>query len=233
MGSEILTITYYSSKTNILAITLKENCIKIINLFDSSFINEISGISLNKFENKNQLENGLDKNNFKKVKINKNKYLILFNEEIGKIQLINLKTGKITSNLNLIVKNFTSKTEHENINIRKLKFVEIIKPNNNLLVTYEEINLKENSAIGNKNSLFISYLKFWKISDFSENNFTLELLSIAENPHSFENLNGMISNDNKLITYSDTFFKVWDLKEDKQIKNFSLICPTYLVCKKF
>ena len=48
-----MTISFTSQRSNILALTLKENSIKFVNLFDSSFICEISGISLNKNLQKN------------------------------------------------------------------------------------------------------------------------------------------------------------------------------------
>ena len=139
---------------------------------------------------------------------------MIFNSDIGKIQFVNTVTGKIISNLSLILKNFASKTEKENINLRKLKLAEMIKPQNEILVTYEEINLDENVEDKNNNKKFlISVLKFWKILDFTENNFTLELISLAENPHNNESINGLISHDNKMITFSDTLFKVWDLSD--------------------
>lgn len=224
LGSEILTISFTSQKTNILALTLKENSIRFINLFDSSVLSDVSGISLNKYLPENHFENKSSIENFKKIKINKNKYLLIFNEDIGKIQLLNVKTGNITSNLNLIIKNFSSKTEKENINVRKLKFVELIKPSSDLLVTYEEIMINENYLgeilpENNNPSFLLSYLKLWKITDFSENNFTLELLSVAQNAHNTENIKGMCSSDLFLITYSDSIFKVWDFRNKDQLNN--------------
>jgi len=228
-----MTISYASQKSNLLALTLKENSIRFINLFDSSAINEISGICLNKYTGGlNDFENAYNNENFKKIKINKNKYIMILNDEIGKIQLLNTKTGKIVSNLNLILKNFVSKTEKEKINLRKLKLAEIIKPNHNMLVTYDEIKINENENVNvngsstavvnysnnnnNKNLFLNSYLKFWKISDFSETNFTLELISLADNPHNNESIKSMISFDSKLITYSDSIFKVWDLSDEQR-----------------
>lgn len=219
-----MTISFSSQKTNILALTLKENSIRFINLFDSKVINEISGISLNKYTGINDFEKSYNNENFKKIKINKNKYLVIFNEDIGKIQLLNIKTGKIVSNLNLILKNFVSKTEKEKINLRKLKLVEIVKPYSNILVTYDEIKINENvygEALDNNNNtsknFLNSNLKFWKITDFSEDNFTLELISLAENPHNNESIKSMISFDSKLITYSNSFFKVWDLNDEEKL----------------
>lgn len=220
LGSEILTISFASQKTNILALTLKENSIRFINLFDSSVMNDISGISLNKYTGINDFEQNYNIENFKKIKINKNKYLMIINEDIGKIQLLNLKSGIIISNLNLVFKNFVSKTEREKINLRKLKLAELVKPNSNIFVTYEEIKINENlfgAPINTKNTEFLnSSLKFWKISDFSETNFTLELISLAENPHNNESIKSMISYDSKLITYSDSIFKVWDLTDEER-----------------
>ncbi len=122
------------------------------------------------------------------------------------------------------MKNFVSKTEKEKINLRKLKLVEIVKPYTNILVTYDEININENvygeaieSSNNNSKSFLNSNLKFWKITDFSEDNFTLELISLAENPHNNESIKSMISFDSKLITYSDSFFKVWDLSDEDKI----------------
>lgn len=215
-----MTISFASQKTNILALTLKENSIRFINLFDSSVINEVSGISLNKYSGLNDFEKAFNNENFKKLKINKNKYIMILNEDIGKIQLLNTKTGKVVSNLNLILKNFVSKTEKEIINLRKLKLAEIINPESNMLVTYDEIKINENvygeQVNSNKNSFLNSNLKFWKISDFSETNFTLELISLAENPHNNESIKSMISYDSKLITYSDSIFKVWDLSDEQR-----------------
>jgi hypothetical protein len=215
-----MTISFASQKTNILALTLQENSIRFINLFDSSVINEVSGISLNKYSGLNDFEKSYNYEVFKKLKINKNKYIIILNEEIGKIHILNVKTGKIVSNLNLILKNFVSKTEKEKINLRKLKLAEVIKPDSNIFVTYDEINLNEN-VYGeilqtNEHCFLNSNLKFWKISDFSETNFTLELISLAENPHNNESIKSMISYDSKLITYSDSMFKVWDLSDEER-----------------
>jgi len=215
-----MTISFASQKTNILALTLQENSIRFINLFDSSVINEVSGISLNKYSGLNDFEKSYNYEVFKKLKINKNKYMIILNEEIGKIHILNVKTGKIVSNLNLILKNFVSKTEKEKINLRKLKLAEVIKPDSNIFVTYDEINLNEN-VYGeilqtNEHCFLNSNLKFWKISDFSETNFTLELISLAENPHNNESIKSMISYDSKLITYSDSMFKVWDLSNEER-----------------
>lgn len=220
LGSEIMTISFASLKTNLLSLTLKENSIRFINLFDSSVVNEVSGISLNKYAGLNDFEKSYSTENFKKLKINKNKYIMILNEEIGKIQLLNIKTGKIVSNLNLILKNFVSKTEKEKINLRKLKLAEVIKPDSNMLVTYDEIKINENvygeQVSSDKNSFLNSNLKFWKISDFSETNFTLELISLAENPHNNESIKSMVSYDSKLITYSDSTFKVWDLADEER-----------------
>ena len=215
-----MTISFASQKTNILALTLQENSIRFINLFDSSVINEVSGISLNKYSGLNDFEKSYNYEVFKKLKINKNKYMIILNEEIGKIHILNVKTGKIVSNLNLILKNFVSKTEKEKINLRKLKLAEVIKPDSNIFVTYDEINLNEN-VYGeilqtNEHCFLNSNLKFWKISDFTETNFTLELISLAENPHNNESIKSMISYDSKLITYSDSMFKVWDLSNEER-----------------
>lgn len=223
LGSEIMTISFASLKTNLLALTLKENSIRFINLFDSSVINEVSAISLNKYSSLKDFEKSFNTENFKKLKINKNKYIMILNEEIGKIQLLNTKTGKIVSNLNLILKNFVSKTEKENINLRKLRLAEIIKPDSNMLVTYDEIKISENvygepvPVNSSKNSFLNSNLKFWKITDLSETNFTLELISLAENPHNNESIKSMISYDSKLITYSDSIFKVWDLADEERL----------------
>lgn len=215
-----MTISFAFQKSNFLALTLKENSIRFINLFDSSVVNEISGICLNKYSGLNDFEKAFNHENFKKLKIKKNKYIMILNDEIGKIQLLNTKSGKIVSNLNLILKNFVSKTEKEKINLRKLKLVEVIKPDSNMLVTYDEIKISENiygeKVNSNKNSFLNSNLKFWKISDFSETNFTLELISLAENPHNNESIKSMISFDSKLITYSDSFFKVWDLSDEQR-----------------
>lgn len=215
-----MTISFASLKTNLLALTLKENSIRFINLFDSSIVNEVSGISLNKYTGLNDFEKAYNQENFKKIKINKNKYIMILNEEIGKIQLLNIKTGKIVSNLNLILKNFVSKTEKEKINFRKLKLAEIVKSESNIFVTYDEIKINENvygeNLNSKKNSFLNSNLKFWKITDFSETNFTLELISLAENPHNNESVKSMISYNSNLITYSDSMFKVWDLSDEER-----------------
>ena len=97
-----MTISFTSQRSNILALTLKENSIKFVNLFDSSFICEISGISLNKNLQKN-LDSSSNCENFLKTKINKNKYMMIFNSDIGKIQFVNTVTGKIISNLSLLM----------------------------------------------------------------------------------------------------------------------------------
>jgi hypothetical protein len=131
--------------------------------------------------------------------------LLIFNKNSGKIQLYNYNRRNLLSNNSVLNKNFVSKTEREMINLRQLKLAEF-NPENNLMLTYEEIKDKE---------YFInSYLKLWKVN-FGTNKevFKSDLLCIAENCHNNESIKGITFDEETFMSFSDTSFKYWKINE--------------------
>ena len=200
-----------SPNNGILALNCKDQSVKFVNLFNFTVINEYSGVCLQNIQKSNSKANEINpkvnsqSHCIKPFSIKNENYALIFNENTGKMQILNITNGKILSNSSLMTKNFTSATEQESINYRKLVHVEINKPNLDLLVTYEEITDE------NDKNFLISYLKFWRVNNIKEN-FSIDLLYMAENPHNNEKVTKILFTGSKCVTVSNGFFKVWDIE---------------------
>lgn len=200
-----------SPNNQILSLNCKDQSIKFVNLFNFTVLNEYSGICLPKeLSDFNSINSNIT-DSIKHFSFKNENFIFIFNRDNGKIQTLNTSTGKILSSTALMTKNFSSSTENESINNRKLIHLEINKPNFDYLVTYEAI------TDDNDKSFIISYLKFWKINNIKDN-FSLDLLFMAENPHGNEKIKKIVFHNLQCVTVSDGFFKLWNIPEEGNIK---------------
>lgn len=207
LSTEICTLSL-STDNQILCLNCKDQSLKFVNLFNFTITNEYSGLCLKKISNKEMKATNLKSNNLsdqiKPFSVKNENFLLIYNSLTGKIQIMNMTSGKILSTSSLMFKNFTSQTEKENINNRKLIHVEINMPYLDYLVTYEEINDPQDP------NFLISYLKFWKVINIKEN-FSIELQFIAENPHSNEKIKSVQFLNGKCVTVGEKSFKIWEM----------------------
>jgi hypothetical protein len=207
LSTEIRTLSL-SPDNQILCLNCKDQSLKFVNLFNFTVINEYSGLCLKKISNKEMQSTDLKTNalsdQIKPFSVKNENFLLIYNPLTGKIQIMNMTNGKILSTSSLMFKNFTSQTEKENINYRKLLHVEINKPDLDYLVTYEEINDPQDP------NFLISFLKFWKVNNLKEN-FSIDLQFIAENPHSNEKIKSVQFLNGKCVTVGEKSFKIWEM----------------------
>lgn len=130
--------------------------------------------------------------------------LMLINSSLERLQLFNLNKRLIVMDSIIHKKNFISSTEVEQINNRRLMNVEVARPSNDYIATYEEIKDEADP------NFLISMLKFWKFT-----NYTLELLCVADNPHKNERVKQIRSSNSMFLTIGESSFKVWKLTEKK------------------
>lgn len=205
LNAEIKHITI-SPDSKTLAATLTDNSIKFVNLFNNTIMNSFDGLSL---------EKEFSEKNIRQFNIKNEQFLLTFANNSNKIQILNCQNGRIVSN-DVLHKNFISRTEREKINNKQLVNV-TISQSKDFICTYEEITDE------NDKNFLISYLKFWKVNNLS-GEFTMELLSIAENSHNNEKINVInsqtfMSND-CFVTMSQSSFKIWSLSTEKERYNF-------------
>jgi hypothetical protein len=167
-----------ANDSQVISVSSGDNSIKFINLFNNSVLSQVYGLNA---------KTDLTYENY-------NDFILFTNKNSSKVQFLNKKTSELNTNDNISNRNFISRTEREEINLRKL---EIVKVNSKYMVTYEEVK---------DDMLFISYLKLW-----SRNNFDFTLLTTAENSHNNEKIKNIFLEDDSFITYSDKSLKYWNI----------------------
>ena len=169
---------------------MSNNTIKIISLSEMKIVNEISSIPDNTDITKCSLFT------------NKQQFLTFLNKESGLLQFYNIGQNSFPFYLNILNKNYSSKTENEQLNFKQLTNVAFSKnKEESYMLTSEEINYNENTRT--------TYLKFWRVTQDN-----IELLCSAENSHLNERIIAMGGNNNIFITCSDSFFKVWEMNKE-------------------
>lgn len=208
MNGEITSLSL-SPNSQMLCLVTKDNTLKCINLSNMSILNEYFGVCLKKTQTENSINQHVNSmaDNIRLFNIKQDNFSLIFDSDTGRIQIVNINNGKILSNSSLLFKNFISQTEKESINNRRLINVEINSPEINYMVTYEEItdDLDKN--------FLISYLKFWKVINIKEN-FSIELISIAENAHNNEKVKGISFHNGRCTTFGEKSFKLWEFQKD-------------------
>ena len=176
---------------------MSTNTIKIVSLSEMKVVNEISSISDNTDITKCTLFT------------NKQQYLTFLNKESGLLQFYNIGQNAFPFYLNILNKNYSSKTENEQLNFKQLTNVAFSSNKNNkeesYMLTSEEINYSENTRT--------TYLKFWKVTQDN-----IELLCSAENSHLNERIFSIegSNNVNTFITCSESYFKVWEMNKESK-----------------
>lgn len=176
---------------------MSTNTIKIVSLSEMKVVNEISSISDNTDITKCTLFT------------NKQQYLTFLNKESGLLQFYNIGQNAFPFYLNILNKNYSSKTENEQLNFKQLTNVAFSSNKNNkeesYMLTSEEINYSENTRT--------TYLKFWKVTQDN-----IELLCSAENSHHNERILSIegSNNVNTFITCSESYFKVWEMNKESK-----------------
>lgn len=176
---------------------MSTNTIKIVSLSEMKVVNEISSISDNTDITKCTLFT------------NKQQYLTFLNKESGLLQFYNIGQNAFPFYLNILNKNYSSKTENEQLNFKQLTNVAFSSNKNNkeesYMLTSEEINYSENTRT--------TYLKFWKVTQDN-----IELLCSAENSHLNERIVSIEGSNyvNTFITCSESYFKVWEMNKESK-----------------
>ena len=176
---------------------MSTNTIKIVSLSEMKVVNEISSISDNTDISKCTLFT------------NKQQYLTFLNKESGLLQFYNIGQNAFPFYLNILNKNYSSKTENEQLNFKQLTNVAFSSNKNNkeesYMLTSEEINYSENTRT--------TYLKFWKVTQDN-----IELLCSAENSHLNERIVSIEGSNyvNTFITCSESYFKVWEMNKESK-----------------
>ena len=176
---------------------MSTNTIKIVSLSEMKLVNEISSISDNTDITKCTLFT------------NKQQYLTFLNKESGLLQFYNIGQNAFPFYLNILNKNYSSKTENEQLNFKQLTNVAFSSNKNNkeesYMLTSEEINYSENTRT--------TYLKFWKVTQDN-----IELLCSAENSHLNERILSIEGSNhvNTFITCSESYFKVWEMNKESK-----------------
>lgn len=173
---------------------LSNNTIKIVLLSEMKIINEISSLPQ---------ESIISKFNLFSLSSN---FLTFHKKESGLIQFYHLGQNNFPFYLNILNKNFISKTENEEQNLKHLEFITFSssqdKKDENYMLSIEEINYSENNLI--------TYLKFWKVTKDN-----IYLLCSTENSHLNEKIfYAQGNNSNSFITCSKSYFKKWEIQKD-------------------
>ena len=176
---------------------MSTNTIKIVSLSEMKIVNEISSIPDNTDISRCTLFTS------------KQQYLTFLNKESGLLQFYNIGQNTFPFYLNILNKNYSSKTENEQLNFKQLTNVAFSSNKNNkeesYMLTSEEINYNETTRT--------TYLKFWKVTQDN-----IELLCSAENSHLNERIFSIEGNNyvNTFITCSESYFKVWEMNKESK-----------------